>query len=218
MGAAVTDNATLSSVDADVVDQPVESSSGSSDLVGEMGPAMRALTEKERRFVLALYELPAGRGALTKAALRAGYGGNYKSTRQIAHALWQSDKIRKAFAETGYRYIGVTSVAAIQAARELIFQPEHPDHLKACRMFIDRGWPLENLTKQQIDVTHTQRVELDPRMMLRLAEELNVPLEKLVGASRPPDEMAKLFGADWREPKLIEATPIKINGEDDGTQ
>ena len=75
-GAAVTDRATLSSVDAHVVDQPVEPGSGSSDLVGEMGPAMRALTEKERRFVLALYELPAGRGALTKAALRAGYGGN----------------------------------------------------------------------------------------------------------------------------------------------
>ena len=205
-------------VDYDGLDQLAEIDAGSSDLVGEMGPAMRALTEKQRRFVLALYELPAGRGALTKAALRAGYGNNYKSTRQIAHALWQNEKIRKAFAETGYRYIGVTSVAAVQAARELIFQPNHPDHLKACRMFIDRGWPIETLSKQQIDVTHTQRVELDPVVMLRMAEQLNVPLEKLMGTSRPPEEMSKLFGPDWREPKLIEATPIEINGEDDGTE
>jgi hypothetical protein len=199
-------------------DQPAGLDSGSSDLVGEMGPAMRALTEKQRRFVLALYELPAGRGALTRAAQRAGYGGNHKSTRQIAHALWQNEKIRKAFAETGYRYIGVTSVAAIQAARELLFKPNHPDHLKACRMFIDRGWPLETLSKQQIDVTHTQRVELDPRVMLRMAEQLNVPLEKLMGTSRPPEEMSKLFGPDWREPKLFDATPIEINGEDRGTE
>jgi len=200
--------------ETDVTDRPAPAPIGGS----ELGPAMQALTEKQRKFVLSLYELPAGRGALTRAAQRAGYGGKPNSVRQIAHALWNNEKVRRAFQEVGYKYIGTTAVAAIQAARELIFQPEHPDHLKACRMFIDRGWPLENLTKQQIDVTHTQRVELDPRVMLRLAEELNVPLEKLVGASRPPDEMAKLFGADWRESKLIEATPIEINGADDGTK
>jgi hypothetical protein len=184
---------------------------------GELGPAMQALTEKQRKFVLSLYELPAGRGALTRAARRAGYGGKPNSLRQIAHALWNNEKVRRAFQEVGYRYIGTTAVAAIQAARELIFQPEHPDHLKACRMFIDRGWPLETLSKQQIDVTHTQRVELDPRQMLRLAEELNVPLEKLMGASRPPEEMKKLFGADWREPKLIDVTPTE-RGATDGAE
>jgi hypothetical protein len=169
--------------------------------------------------VLALYELPAGRGALTRAAQRAGYRGKPNSLGQMAHALWNNEKVRRAFQEVGYRYIGTTAVAAIQAARELIFQPKHPDHLKACRMFIDRGWPLESVSKQQIDVTHTQRVELDPRQMLRLAEELNVPLEKLMGASRPPEEMAKLFGNEWREPKLIEATPVEINeGEINGSE
>jgi hypothetical protein len=196
------------------VDQPAEFGSETTDHAGNLGPSMLALTPRQRAFVLALYELPATRGSLAAAAARAGYSSkNKKSLNQMAHALWNSDKIRMAFQETGYRYIGHTAVQAIKAAKELIYKQDHPDHLKACRLFIDRGWPVENLSRQQIDVTHTQKVELDPRIMLRLAEELNVPLEKLMGVSSPPEEMAKLFGADWREPKLIEATPTEINGE-----
>ena len=207
-------------LDTDVAEQSAEIDSATTDHAGNRGPAMLALTPRQRAFVLALYELPATRGSLAAAAARAGYSSkNKKSLNQMAHALWNSDKIRRAFQETGYRYIGHTAVQAIKAAKELIYRPEHPDHLRACRMFIDRGWPLETLSKQQIDVTHTQRVELDPRILMRLAEQLNVPLEKLMGASRPPDEMAKLFGADSREPKLIEATPVEINkGEIYGTE
>jgi hypothetical protein len=209
-------------VDTDVVDQSADLDSSATDHAGNLGPAMLALTPRQRAFVLALYELPPTRGALTKAAVRAGYGrnSNTKTLAQIAHKLWTHEKIRRAFQETGYRFIGHTAVAAIQAARELIFQPTHPDHLKACRLFIDRGWPIENLSKQQIDITHTHTdAPPDIRLLRRFAENLGVPLERLVGASRPPEDMDKLFGADWREPKLIEATPVVINeGDTDGTK
>lgn len=40
----------------------------------EWGPAMNALTEKQRRFVLALYQVKPGHGAQVKAAKLAGYG------------------------------------------------------------------------------------------------------------------------------------------------
>ena len=40
----------------------------------EWGPAMRALNEKQRRFVLALYQVKPGYGAQVRAARLAGYG------------------------------------------------------------------------------------------------------------------------------------------------
>ena len=108
-----------------------EFGSDTTDHAGNLGPAMLALTPMQRAFVLALYELPATRGSLAAAAARAGYRSqNKKSLNQMAHALWNSDKIRKAFQETGYRYIGHTAVQAIKAAKELIYQQDHLDHLK----------------------------------------------------------------------------------------
>jgi hypothetical protein len=160
------------------------------DCIGdELGPAMQALTAMQRRFVVSLYELPPGRGCLKNAAKRAGYGrgSNDKTLRQISSALWNNEKIRRAYQEMGYRYIGHTAVAAIKAARELLFQPTHPDHLKACKLFIDRGWPVESL--QTVNVTHTEKVEFDPVLMQRLADELGVPLHRLIG---------------WQQTKVIE--------------
>jgi hypothetical protein len=40
----------------------------------EWGPAMKALNEKQRRFVLALYQVKPGHGAQVRAARLAGYG------------------------------------------------------------------------------------------------------------------------------------------------
>jgi hypothetical protein len=193
--------------ETDATDSPAPALIGGSAL----GPAMQALTDRQRKFVLALYELPAGRGALTRAAQRAGYGGKPNSMRQIAHALWNNEKVRRAFQEVGYRYIGTTAVAAIQAARDLIFQPDHPDHLKACRMFIDRGWPIETHSHQKIDVAHAHEIHISDtegaKLARRLAAELGMPEEKLLGWSRMQETKSQ----------LIEATPVEIKGEDDGT-
>jgi hypothetical protein len=184
------------------------------DQVGNLGPCMLALTVRQRAFVMALYELPATRGSLSAAAARAGYSAkNKKSLNQMAHALWNSDKIRAAFQETGYRYIGHTAVAAIKAAKELIYQPEHPDHLKACRMFIDRGWPTESY--QRVDVSHQHHHQVwtpDPLIMQALADQLGIPVNRLWGASRV-------------EPKLIESAPAEAatvitddDGDEDGVE
>jgi hypothetical protein len=182
------------------------------DQVGNLGPAMLALTVRQRAFVMALYELPATRGSLSAAAARAGYNArNKKSLNQMAHSLWNNERVRAAFQETGYRYIGHTAVAAIKAAQELIYTPDHPDHLKACRMFIDRGWPVE--TYQKVDVTHEHHHQVrtpDPLIMQALADQLGIPVNRLWGASRVP------------EPKLIEAQPVEMpvdkGDEDDGVE
>jgi hypothetical protein len=91
----------------------------------------------------------------------------------------------------GYRYIGYTAVAVIKAARELLFQPTHPD-LKACKLFIDRCWPVENL--QTANVTHTEKTEIDPALIQRFADQLGVPLERLVG---------------WQYTKVIEGKEVE---------
>ena len=133
--------------------------------------------------------------------------------RQIAHALWNNEKVRRAFQEVGCRYIGTTAVAAIQAARELIFQPQHPDHLKAIKMFVDRGWPIETHSHQKIDVAHNHELHISDaegtKLARRLAAELGVPEEKLLGWSRK--------GQSGRQ--LIDVTPIKTDqGDYDGTE
>lgn len=179
-----------------MVDRNSERHAGADDsdqvldcIADDLGPAMQALTTMQRRFVVSLYELPPGRGCLKNAAKRAGYGrgSNDKTLRQISSALWNNEKIRRAYQEVGYRYIGHTAVAAIKAARELLFQPTHPDHLKACKLFIDRGWPIETHSHQKIDVAHSHafRVSDDEAVELakRLAAELGVPEEKLLGWS-----------------------------------
>ena len=168
------------------------------DAPGPLGPAMQELSPLQRRFVWALFETPPGPGCFTRAAKRAGYGknSNHKTLVQMAHMLWRNEKIRRAYQETGHKYIGHAAVAALKAVHELVLKPSHPDHLKACRIFIDRGWPAESL--QRIDVSHTHKTDNREAMDLavRFAAELGVPVEKLIGASRPvPADMKLIEGS-----------------------
>jgi phage terminase small subunit len=188
----------------------------------DFGPAMLALTEPQRRFVLALFETNPGRGALQRAAIRAGYGGGKSSIRSInsmAHELWRSEKVRAAYAEQGHKYIGHASVAALKAVHELVLDASHPDHLKACRIFIDRTWPTE--THQKIDVTHHKKVDDTEAwgIALRLSQETGIPIEKLMGASNPRLAEMKQIQNAQPEPKangshvVLDAVAVEVKPE-----
>ena len=150
---------------------------------GEMGPAMRVLTEKQRKFVLALL-LDQGKrfGRLKRAAQLAGYTGT--QIKVTAHDLSRNPKIIEALQEEGRKLIhGGIYADAVVAVRNLVQDAAHRDHARAVGMVIDRVHPLT--THHSVDVVH--RHENPDQVAL---EELNA-LRQL-GASR--DKLLELFG------------------------
>src|SRR5690242_12085321 len=82
---------------------------------GELGPAMRELSDKQRRFVLAFLTGKPGHGARTAPARAAGYTGNH--LRNQAHDLARHPKIIAAIAEEGKKMIrGAGFAEAVAAA------------------------------------------------------------------------------------------------------
>jgi phage terminase small subunit len=150
---------------------------------GEMGPAMRVLTEKQRKFVLALL-LDQGKrfGRLKRAAQLAGYVG--ANLRVTAHDLSRNPKIIEALQEEGRKLIhGGIYADAVVAVRNLVQDAAHRDHARAVGMVIDRVHPLT--THHSVDVVH--RHENPDQVAL---EELKA-LRQL-GATR--DKLLELFG------------------------
>jgi phage terminase small subunit len=150
---------------------------------GEMGPAMRALNERQRRFVLAmLFDQGKRFGRLKRSAQLAGYTGT--QLRVTAHDLSRNPKIIAALNEEGKKLIhGGIYADAIVAVRNLVQDAAHRDHARAVGMVIDRVHPLT--THHSVDVVH--RHENRDQVAL---EELKA-LRQL-GATR--DKLLELFG------------------------
>jgi phage terminase small subunit len=150
---------------------------------GEMGSAMRALTEKQRKFVLAML-LDQGKrfGRLKRCAQLAGYSGTQLNV--TAHDLSRNPKIIEALQEEGRKLIhGGIYADAVVAVRNLVQDAAHRDHARAVGMVIDRVHPLT--THHSVDVVH--RHENPDQVAL---EELKA-LRQL-GATR--DKLLELFG------------------------
>jgi hypothetical protein len=65
----------------------------------DLGPAMLALSEKQRRFVLELQHGPAGYGSEVRAARAAGYAGNDDVLRAAAYKTLHHPKVQEALRE-----------------------------------------------------------------------------------------------------------------------
>lgn len=95
---------------------PQSTSPATEELAGlDLGPAMAALNEKQRLFVLN-YALTGGN--TTQAAVQSGYGGNPQSSYQTGHRLLQDPKIRAAIKEDAERRLnngaGLAAAGLIQ--------------------------------------------------------------------------------------------------------
>jgi hypothetical protein len=123
----------------------------------QFGPAMQALTERQRAFVIAMFEQGA-KGTYTGAARTAGYGGTPNSLRVQAHALAHSDKVQAAMREEAERRIGGLLPIAHAGLVDIITNPGHEDHFKA----IKHAQALSGLApKQTVVVEHkTDRATL----------------------------------------------------------
>jgi hypothetical protein len=149
------------------------------------GPAFAALTEKQKRFVLCLLELPDESGVLTKAAIRAGYGtatSSKHSMEQIASRLWRSRSIQDAYYECGRLHLGKLGLRALKGAEKILDAGvEHKDFYKTVRMALGYCWPME--TTQNINVRHEHKLsqEEGDELARRLAIEAGKPENFFLG-------------------------------------
>jgi len=123
----------------------------------ELGPAMRALTERQRRFVLELSTGPIAYGHLARAAKAAGYSDRGKNVLDtVAGHLLRSDKIQAALREIGIKIVRAEAFQAIRHVAAIAMNSKHKDQLKACVELMNRGgFSFEQ--QHNIAVTHEHR-------------------------------------------------------------
>lgn len=170
---------------------------------GELGPAMRELTEMQREFVRALTTEPPGYGMLTRAARRAGYGKESKpaTLSKHAHDLSRNPKIIEAINEEAKKVTrGAGHAEALAALFNMVRDPMHKDHARAVAMIMDRVHPTES--KHSIDVTH-RTVDPDREAL----EEMKAARQ--LGASR--EKLLELFGANGLD--RLEALEVIENAQ-----
>jgi hypothetical protein len=163
---------------------------------GELGPAMRQLTEQQRNFVR-FYVAEAmikPYGAATRAAAAAGYAdkrvsGVQRLTSKTAYLLLhdktRSPKIIAAINEETQRITRMGSPEAVGALYKIVHDPQHPGHLKALDMILARTDPVVARTDLNVTVRN-----VDPDV--EALEELRA-LRK-VGATR--EKLLELYGAN----------------------
>jgi phage terminase small subunit len=155
----------------------------------QFGPAMQALTEKQRRYVIALFEAPKSHGALTFAAKRAGYGtptSSRQSLSQMAHALNSDPKVQTAIAEVSQQYVTVLGPHAVRALKKVLDDPKHRDFGRAMGIVMDRVSPVQS----------TAVVKVEGKIELSAGEAAHV-LERI-------EQLATKFMVALPAPKIID--------------
>jgi hypothetical protein len=83
-------------MDVDDADLPQVNGHEPGEVHEDLGEAMLALSEKQRAFVWALFEVPPGRGAYQRAAIRAGYGNGKSNIRTLNQLVTHSGGRRRS--------------------------------------------------------------------------------------------------------------------------
>ncbi len=98
-----------------------------------LGPAMSALNERQRAFVVAMFDL-GPKGTYAEAARQAGYPDNDTGyIRLAAHRMAHNEKVQAALREeAGRRATGLLPLANAMM-HNIMSDPAHPDHLKALK-------------------------------------------------------------------------------------
>lgn len=105
----------------------------------EYGPAMQALTEKQRLFVLAMIEVPGCSHA--EAARRAGYSDIKEGAKVRGHYCAHSPAVQAAIREEASKRLNSASLTAAGVLMQLLTDEaiEPKDRIKAAGMLLDRS-------------------------------------------------------------------------------
>lgn len=148
----------------------------------DLGPAMLACTEHQRKFVRALIALGV-KGKATAAAKAAGYGGpraTHNSLKQTAFQVTHSPKVQAAIHEECVKLLGAGKVVAITGLLSIASDPKHPKHFDALRDVADRAG-LAAKTEHKMTVEHVDNSSDQVRRIVELAKTLGVDPKQLLG-------------------------------------
>jgi phage terminase small subunit len=174
----------------------------------DLGPAMLALTPKQRRFVLELRHGPAGYGSEVRAARAAGYGTRSSSDlsmRVLAHQSLHNPRVQDALREVGGKIIRAEAFQSIKTTTAIAHDLTHKDCLKANLALLDRGG-------FAIETHHLVTVEHKIDYQKQALEELAA--FRRLGVVR--ETLEQIFGRDGLyhlEQQLDASKPKMIEGE-----
>lgn len=141
---------------------------------GSLGPAMRLLpTAKMRRFVEAVFEVPAGRHATITAAKMAGYGSPQSSNSSLsvmACRLLADDRIQAALLEYSRVRLRALAPIALVALENLLRDRKHPGHPRAVMGLLDKLAPSEFTQTVQVNHNHQHRVIATAEVLERIRQ------------------------------------------------
>lgn len=114
---------------------------------GQMGEAMAALNERQRAFVLALFDAPKSHGSGVFAAKVAGYGTPQSSQQTLASVackLKADPRIQAAITEVTKQHFAVLGPAAVRGLRKILDNPKHREFGRAIGLIMDRVAPSQS--------------------------------------------------------------------------
>lgn len=164
----------------------------------EFGPAMRALTEKQRLYVLAMASDPLGNP--TQWARLAGYSDQSGAAKVVGHANSHNPKVAKAIQEVAQQYLTTFGpMLGLGVMMRIARNDAHPKQLAAAEALANRSG-FHETTEHRVLVDDARR---DPAVLMERVREL---------AGRLGLDPAKLLGANAPGPKLIEGEAVKDGG------
>jgi phage terminase small subunit len=118
----------------------------------------------------------------TQAARLAGYSDKSEGAKVTAHHLMQNPHVLEALHEVSWKRLNGMAVKAIAALEFIVDTPEHPKHLRAVEMVLDRtGFAAQ--TEHKVIVEHKVNDLQIKALAARFADQLGVPAAKLIGAN-----------------------------------
>jgi phage terminase small subunit len=164
--------------------------------LGEIGPKMRRLNDRQRLFVRHLVVSERRAGRQVDAARKAGYGtptSKDHTLRQIAYRLMQDQKVVEAVAEESQKFLRAIVPEAVAALRRLINDPKHREHGRAVLAVVDRFDPIE--TRHVVDVHKRTQVTV-----VSTSEALKKINELAARAGLVPSRLPPLLEHEGRAP------------------
>ena len=150
----------------------------------QLGPAMLALNQNQRRFVLELATGPSGYGSEVRATRAAGYTGTDASLWVTAHRTLHNPKVQNALREVGIKQIRASAFAAIRQTQRIANDIEHRDCLKACITLMDRGgFAVETHNTVTVEHKSLDDQALEALRTMRMLKATREQLEAMFGVA-----------------------------------
>jgi len=164
----------------------------------EFGPAMAALNEKQRAFVLAMVEIPGISNA--EAARRAGYSDTAEGAKVRGFYCAHNPAIQEAIREEAAKRLSASSLMAAGVLLQLMGDEtvDPKDRIKAAGMLLDRsGFG----AAQTINVNKTVTRKIDVTTAANKIAEFR---------RRFPEQFSKLIGGDKPAVEPIDGEFVEV--------